>query len=153
MSSHSKKEILVRLKKQTIGVLGTRGENDEVIRLRIMYFGIDNKFNCFMMSSRESPKIDQIQLYPHISLLVFGIEDPYDRSWEIELSGKVVFLSEKKDLDYALERLKNRNPFADVAYESGITDYFVLMKLIPKMIRFSLYFEVLQGAPPTILTV
>lgn len=148
---HNGEEILSYLEKRTVGILGTLDKDSKYVRLRVMYYGIDSKFNCYLMSTKESPKISQILAFSNISLLVFGLEEPYDNSWEIEIGGKTELLKEAKEINYALERLKERNPFADVAIESGITGQFDIIKLIPKVVRFRLYGEALKGISPTVL--
>jgi len=116
-----------------------------------MYYGADSKFNCYLMSTKGSPKIDQILTTSNVSFIVFGLEDPYDNSWEVEIDGKAELLRETEEVNGALEKLKGRNPFADVAIESGITRQFDFIKLIPNVVRFRLYKEALEGMPPTVL--
>ena len=149
-SKHDAREILAHLEKETVGILGTL---DQVkgIRLRVMYYGIDDKFNCYLMSTKGSPKTNQALSSPNISFIAFGLEDPYDNSWEIEIDGEAKLVKQKEEMNYALEKLKERNPFAEVAIESGITEQFDLIKIIPKVVRFRLYGEALKGISPTVL--
>ncbi|MFQ5866934.1 MAG: pyridoxamine 5'-phosphate oxidase family protein [bacterium] len=148
---HNVQEILSHLEKKTVGILGTLDKETGNIRLRVMYYGVESKFNCYLMSTKGSPKIGQILTTFNVSFIVFGLEDPYDNSWEVEIDGKAELLKEKEEVNYALEKLKGRNPFADVAIESGITGQFDLIKLIPNVVRFRLYKEALEGMPPTVL--
>ena len=148
---HDIGEILSYLNRQTVGILGTLDNKSENIRLRVMYYRIDNKFNCYLMSMKGSPKISQILLSSSISFIIFGLEEPYDNSWEVEIDSSAQILNQSEEINYALEKLKERNPFADVAIESSITEQFNLIKLIPKIVRFRLYGEALTGVPPTIL--
>lgn len=144
-------EILSHLEKNTVGILGTLDKDSKYIRLRVMYYGVDSKFNCYLMSMKGSPKIEHLLSSPNLSFIVFGLEDPYDTSWEVEIDGNAEFLKSRDEINYALEKLKGRNPFADVAIESGITGQFDLIKLSPKIVRFRLYGEILLGTPPTLL--
>jgi hypothetical protein len=148
---HSKEFILARLRKQSVGILGTIDNVTGSVRQRVMFYGVDDGFRCFLMSTKESPKISQILSSQSISFIVFGPEQPYDQSWETELDGRAELLSEKRDVLTALEHLKGRNPFADVAIESGITRHFDLLRLIPSMVRFRVYGDALQGEPPTVI--
>ena len=148
---HDIGEILSHLSRETVGILGTLDNKSENIRLRVMYYRIDNKFNCYLMSMKGSPKISQILLSSSISFIIFGLEEPYDNSWEVEIDSSAQILNQSEEINYALEKLKERNPFADVAIESSITEQFNLIKLIPKIVRFRLYGETLTGVPPTIL--
>lgn len=148
---HSKKQILAHLSRQSIGILGTIDPSGSYVRQRVMYYGLDEQFQCYMMSTRQSPKINQILSTKTISFIVFGLEDPYDNSWETELNGHALLLQDKKGIATALNLLKDRNPFADVAIESGITGQFDIIQLIPSVIRFRVYGEALKGEDSTVI--
>jgi len=148
---HDKAEIFSYLRKKTVGDFATLDKKSNNIRLRVMYYGLDDRFNCYLMSTRGSAKIDQIVVFPVTSFLVFGLEEPYDSSWEVEIDGKARLLERPEDIDFALKELRERNPFAEVAIESGITGQFDLIKLTPRILRFRIYGEALKGVPPTVL--
>jgi general stress protein 26 len=148
---HSKEFILARLRKQSVGILGTVDNTTGTVRQRVMFYGVDDGFRCYLMSTKESPKISQILSSQSISFIVFGPEEPYDQSWETELDGRAELRSEKRDVLKALEHLKGRNPFADVAIESGITRHFDLLRLVPSVVRFRVYGDALKGEPPTVI--
>lgn len=149
---HDKNEIMSLLKQQQIAVIGTNDSVQGFVRLRIMYYGIDENFNCFLMSLSDSPKVEQILTSNNISMLVFNFEDPYDKSWEAEINGRIVIIRSQEDINTALKELKGRNPFADVASEAGIvTNNFVLMRLKPELLRFRIYGEALNSVSPTVI--
>jgi len=148
---YSDKVITAHLKKESIGILGTWDKNNDSIRQRVMYYGFDQKLSFYLMSTKGSPKIEQILADSHFSFIVFGIEDPFDESWEVEINGQARLLATNKEIDSALDRLKDGNPFAEVAFESGITSHFDFIQLTPKVIRFRIYGEALKGTPPTVL--
>jgi hypothetical protein len=152
-SGHSTEEILSRLHRESIGTLGTMDPHSGEIRLRLMYYGIDDRFGCYLMSTKGSPKIDHLRLSAKFSFLVFGLEDPYDASWEVELIGTADLLETEPEIRAAVARLQDRNPFADVAVASAITAHFDYLKLIPETIRFRIYGEALQGLPATVLRI
>jgi general stress protein 26 len=143
--------IMGYLKKESLGILSTLETDIERIRQRVMYYGIDDKFNCYLMSTKGSPKIEQIQYSPEVSFIIFTKEDPYDKSWEIEIDGNIELITGKKEINFALEKLRGKNPFADVALESGIVGQFDFMKLTPDIVRFRVYGEALNGNLPSIL--
>ena len=146
-----KKEILYNLAKGSVGILGTYDNQSNKIKQRIMYYGLDKKFNLFLMSSKNSPKMNQILLFPEVSFIVYSLENPYDNSWEIEVEGKVSILKDEKEINAALIILKDRNPFANVTYESSIINQFNFIHLNPKIVKFSIYGKTLKGIPPYIL--
>ncbi|OVE78599.1 hypothetical protein BVY01_05060 [bacterium I07] len=148
---HSADELLGRFKRGSTGILGTVNTNTNESRLRVMYYGVDDDFNCYMMSTKGSPKVEQISMCSSVAFLIFVVEEPYDLSWEIEVNGQAVFLDNDSEIQIALKTMMDRNPFADVALESGITRQFDFFKLIPVTIRFRIYGEALQGNEPTIL--
>ncbi|NQT25870.1 hypothetical protein HQ585_10975 [candidate division KSB1 bacterium] len=150
-STHSKSEVLKYLQKGSTGVLATLDKTPKLIRQRVMYYGIDKKFHCYLMSTKESPKVPQILSTSNLSMLVFGLETPYDNSWEIELNGPAELLENTLDIEYALSTLKERNPFADVALESGIYRQFDFVRLNPTLVRFRIYREALSGESVTVI--
>lgn len=149
--SHTKEEILSHLEKMPVGVLATFSEDHQVIRLRVMYYGFDEQLNIYLMSTKDSPKVQQVISSHSVSLMVNGLEDPYDASWEVEINGEATLLETKKDILFALDTLKGINPFADVALESGEVDIFSFIRLKPSVVMFRIYHEALKGEPPTIL--
>lgn len=144
-------DILFHLEKKNVGILGTVDKDLKYVRLRVMYYGVDGKFNCYLMSTKGSPKVEQIISSSNVSFIVFELESPYDNSWEIEIDGNAELLKAPAEINDALKMLEGRNPFADVSIESGITGQFDLIKLTPKIVRFRLYGEALKGMSPTIL--
>lgn len=152
-AQHGKNEILDCLARMAVGVLNTLDRETEDIRSRVMYYGFDDTFNCYFMSLAGSPKIDQVISAPRVSMMIFGFEDPYDQSWEIEINGAAKLLESPEDIAFALEALKGRNPFADVAIESGISSQFSCFRLKTEVVRYRLYGEALKGNPPTVLEI
>lgn len=146
-----KVEITACLKSENIGMLATLDHHFNVVRLRVMYYGLDDHFNLYFMSTKDSPKMDQIKSHSDISFLIFGLGDPYDKSWEVEVNGEAEILEKKEDVDFALSKLQGKNPFADVAIESGITAQFSFVRIKPWILRFRVYGEALKGEPPTVL--
>ena len=149
--NHSKNEIHQYLEKESTGILATHDPKTRLLRQRVMYYGVDKQFDCYLMSTKDSPKVSQILESSDISFLIFGVEEPYDDSWEMELNGHATLLTEKKDIQNALKWLHDRNPFADVAEASGVTDPFDFIKLIPKVLRFRIYKEALSGQDATVI--
>lgn len=148
---HEEKEILSHLRKRQIAVVSTKDEKENLLRSRVMYYGVDDKFVTYLMSVKGSPKIDQILNASGITMIVYDLEDPFDRSWEVEINGLAKPLVFQNDINTALETMKGRNPFADVALEAGISSQFALIKLTPKFVRYRVYSEALDQVPPTIL--
>lgn len=150
-SMHSRADIYDHLSRGSLGTLGTRVEGERDIRLRMMYYGVDSKFNFYLLSTSSSPKVEQILFSPAVSFLVFNHEIPFDASWEAEINGVTHLLEKKHRVEKALRTLSAHNPFADVALASGITSQFTLIALQPSLIRFRVYGEALKGVPPSII--
>ena len=146
------KEILANLKKKQEGVVSNKDEKTGLIRSRVMYYGIDESFVCYLMSVKDSPKVENIISSPNISMIVFGVEEPFDLSWEVEINGIAKLIRAEKDIGTALKALEGRNPFADVAIESGITSQFDFIRLTPKFVRYRVYKEALNSVPPSVLS-
>jgi general stress protein 26 len=145
------KEVLKALQRTTVGVLAALDNKSNKIKQRIMYYGIDSKFNIYFMSSKNSSKMNQMSISPEVSFIVFGLEEPYDNTWEIDIEGRVRIVEELKEQEIILNNLKNRNPFANVAIESNIINHFNFFHLIPEVIKYSIYGEILKGNSPVII--
>ncbi|OGF44465.1 MAG: hypothetical protein A2231_10560 [Candidatus Firestonebacteria bacterium RIFOXYA2_FULL_40_8] len=145
------KEVLACLKKKQEGIVSNRDEKTGLIRSRVMYYGVDESFVGYLMSVKDSPKVENILVSPGITMIVFGMEEPFDLSWEIEINGTAQLLTKDKDIMTALQTLKGRNPFADVAFESGITSRFDFIRLTPKFVMYRVYKEALNSEPPFLL--
>lgn len=145
------KDVLRALQKNTVGILATFDNQSNKIKQRIMYYGIDSKFNFYFMSSKNSPKMNQMLSSPEVSFMVYGLEDPYDNTWEIEIEGRVRIIEELKEQETVVKNLKDRNPFANVAIESNIINQFNFIHLVPKVIKYSIYGEILKGNSPVII--
>ena len=150
-TEQNKSKVMDYLKKESLGILGTQENETNIIRQRVMYYGIDDDYNCYLMSTKGSPKIEQVQYSSKVSFIIFTVEEPYDESWEIEIDGYAELLKNKSEINFALEKLEGKNPFADVAIGSGIIGQFDFVKLTPKIIRFRVYGEALNGNPPSIM--
>ena len=68
-NTHSKEEIAVLLKKQQVAVIATNDNTADSIRLRIMYYGIGEGFECYLMSFNDSPKLSQITVSSRVTML------------------------------------------------------------------------------------
>ncbi len=145
------KEVLKALKKKTVGVLAAFDNKSNKIKQRIMYYGIDSKFNIYFMSSKNSSKMNQMLQASEVSFIVYDLEEPYDNTLEIEIEGKVTIIEELNEQEIILNNLKNRNPFANVAIESNIINHFDFFHLIPEVIKYSIYGEILKGNSPVII--
>ena len=148
---HDEKEILLHLREKEIAVVSTKDAKENLLRSRVMYYGVDDRFVCYLMSLKRSPMVEQVNIEKGLSMLVCALEDPFDRSWEVEINGLAQTLTLQKEINNALLMLKGRNPFADVALEAGITAQFDFVKLTPKFVRYRIYSEVLDQIPPTII--
>ncbi len=69
----------------------------------------------------------------------------------MEINGNAMILTVEEEISFALNKLKDINPFADVALESEEIDIFSFIKLTPSIIKFRIYGEGLKGEPPTVL--
>ena len=145
-------QIFKRLKGRQVAVIATNDNNLGQIRLRIMYYGITESFECYLMTLKDSPKLTHLAEAGKVSVLIHSLENPFDLSWECELNGFVSVLESRQEQSRALQELKGRNPFADVAIEAGLTaGHFAFLKLSPAVLRFRVYSEALNNEPPTVI--
>ena len=149
---HTKEEIAALLKKQQVAVIATNDNPSDSIRLRIMYYGIGSNFECYLMTLKDSPKLAHITDSSRVTMLFYNLESPFENTWEAEMNGSAEILFKLEEIKTALEELKGRNPFADVALEAGLTaGHFAFLKFKPETLRFRIYSESLHNVPPTVL--
>ena len=149
---YSGKEILEHLKKQQVAVIATNDSAGGMLRLRIMYYGVDVDFSCYLMTLKDSPKLSHLAESGKVSILIYNLENPYENSWECEMNGYVEVVPDDDGIKKALLELKGRNPFADVAIEAGLTaGHFSFLRFSPKILRFRVYSESLNNEQPTVL--
>ena len=94
-----------------------------------------------------------------VVLMAFGRPQYYWAAYNLAYSIKrfnksiqiACLVESKEDVDFALKTLDGKNPFADVAIESGITAQFSFVRIKPWILRFRVYGEALKGEPPTVL--
>ncbi len=149
---YSARDIFERLKERQVAVIATDDSKSGYVRLRVMYYGVTDKFECYLMTLKDSPKLSHLAGAGKVSVLIYSLENPFDLSWECELNGFVSLLNSEQEQARALEELKGRNPFADVALEAGLTaGHFAFLKLSPTILRFRVYSEALNNEPPTVI--
>lgn len=146
---HNKEEILNHLGSVEIATVST--VSGEGVRNRMMHFSFDKDFNFYLATMKNDPKTLQMTRQPSVSLLVFkAAADIYD-SQEVEVIGKASFITEPGERKQAVEKTAERSPVVKYLVSVGNDAVFDFIKIKPEVIKYRIFKEIVQGAPPTVI--
>lgn len=147
--SHSKDEIIQHLNSVEIATVSTVSGSS--VRNRMMHFAFDSDFNFYLATMKNDPKTLQMTRQPSVSLLVFKSAGEIYDSQEVEVIGKASFINDPGERKKALEITAERSPVVKYLLSTGNDGAFDCIKVKPEVIKFRIFKEIVQGAPPTII--
>lgn len=121
------------------------------IRSRMMHFWNDGQFNIYLASMKGDPKTLQITENPTLSLLILRQGENVNESSEVEVTGKAHLLKDGSEKDEAFEALAGRSPVVGYMKETGNLDLLDCIKVVPILLKYRIFGEIVQGQPPTVL--
>ena len=146
---HDRAEVLSLLENvKVIAVATSAGEN---IRVRMMHHAIDEDFNIYLATLKGDPKTVQMTHQPSISLLAHQPGADINESTEIEITGKALFVRNQKERERALEMTARRSPVVKHLVGAGNSGMLDCIKVVPNIIKFRVFQEIVQGIPPTVI--
>ncbi|MFQ6121694.1 MAG: 1,4-dihydroxy-2-naphthoate octaprenyltransferase [Dehalococcoidales bacterium] len=149
MSQHSREEILSLMENVEVAAVATSA--GERLRIRMMHYAIDQNFNIYLATLKGDPKTVQMTNYPSISLLAHDPGANINESKEMEITGKALFVRERKERERALEMTAKRSPVVKYLTETGNASVLDCIKVVPETIKFRIFNEIVQGMPPTVI--
>ncbi len=148
--AHSKEEILEALSKIDYGTVATL--DTYRIRSRTMHFANTEDFIFYFASMKGDPKIYQMTLNPSVSLLLNHNEDGLESTCEIEVQGRAEILDATVERKKALLMLSQKSPVVKNMLETGAGSALEVIRMVPEMIKYRVFGEILRGVGPTVLT-
>jgi len=146
---HDQTEMISLLENvEVISVATSAGEN---IRIRMMHHAADEEFNIYLATMKGDPKTAQMTHHPSISLLAHQPGTDINGSKEVEITGKALFVKDPKEREQALEMTARKSPVVKHLVEAGNSDILDLIKVVPNLIKFRIFREIMQGIPPTVI--
>ena len=146
---HGKDEILSAMDVVDTAFVSTAAGAE--IRSRMMHYWNDESFNIYLASMKGDPKTLQITENPTLSLLILNRGENINESGEVELTGKAYLLKDGSEKDKAFEALAGRSPVVGYMKETGSLDLLDCIKVVPTLLKYRIFGEIVQGQPPTVL--
>jgi 1,4-dihydroxy-2-naphthoate octaprenyltransferase len=146
---HDRDEILSAMDAVVTAFVSTAAGAE--IRSRMMHYWNDGQFNIYLASMKGDPKTLQITENPTLSLLILRQGENVNESSEVEVTGKAQLLKDGSEKDEAFEALAGRSPVVGYMKETGSLDLLDCIKVVPILLKYRIFGEIVQGQPPTVL--
>ena len=147
--THSQQEVLSVLQGAEVGAVATA--SGESLRNRMMHFAVDAGFTIYLATMKGDPKTVQMTRQPAISILVHKSEPDINNSREVEVTGRAVFVTDNRERERALEITAQKSPVVKYLTSTGNAQVLDCIKVIPEVIKYRIFGEIVQGMPPTVI--
>src|SRR3990170_5975882 len=148
-TQHSQAEILKMMDGIPVTVVATNA--GDTLRTRMMHYASDENFNIYVATMKGDPKTIQLTNQPSISLLIHSPGTDINDSKEVEITGKAVFVRDAQEREGALQMTAKRSPVVKYLTESGNAGLLDCIKILPEVVKFRVFAEIVQGKPPTVI--
>ncbi|MBI4215957.1 MAG: 1,4-dihydroxy-2-naphthoate octaprenyltransferase [Chloroflexi bacterium] len=149
MARHSRDEVLTLLKGAEVGAVATLA--GDTLRTRMMHFAVADDFTVYVASMKGDPKTVQMTHHPSVSILVHRPSADINQSSEVELTGKALLVRDAAERERALALTAVKSPVVAYMVSSGNAGMLDCVKIAPDTIKYRIFGEIAQGAPPTVL--
>lgn len=146
---HTEAEIRQFLQAAQVAVIATSSGED--IRLRMMHLGFEDDFSIYLASLHGDPKILQMTTNPSVSILVNRLPGDVTESEEVEYTGRAVLIRDKAERERCLKSTARTSPIVQSLMAQGNTGVLDCIKIVPQLIKYRRFAEIVQGVPPTVL--
>ncbi|MEE8413459.1 MAG: 1,4-dihydroxy-2-naphthoate octaprenyltransferase [Dehalococcoidales bacterium] len=146
---HSQADILSMMDEVEVTAVATSAGDSQ--RIRMMHYATDENFNIYLATMKGDPKTVQLTNHPSISLLVHQSGSDINDSREVEITGKAVFVRDPEERERALEMTAKRSPVVKYLTESGNSSLLDCIKIVPDLVKYRVFSEIVQGMPPTVI--
>jgi 1,4-dihydroxy-2-naphthoate octaprenyltransferase len=116
----------------------------------MMHFAADPEFNVYLASMKGDPKTLHILRNPATSLLILRPAEDMNDSREIEIIGRAETIRDERLRQEAFELISRKSPVVKYLRESNNTSILEAIKIIPEVVKFRVFREIVQGMPPTV---
>jgi len=148
--SHTKEEILSVVGNVDIASVATASGVD--IRSRTMHYWNDENFHFYLATMKGDPKTLQITHNPSISMLVTKRGDVnINDSCEVEVTGRAFLVKDDGERSRAFSALAEKSPVVKYLRDSGNLGVLDCVKVVPAVVKYRVFSEIVQGIPPTVL--
>lgn len=120
------------------------------IRTWMMHFSNDKGFNIYLATMKGDPKTVQITQETSVSLLILSEKREGD-SKKIAVTGRAVRVTDENEKQRAFEGLAEKSPVVKQLRDSENLGILDCVKVVPDIIKYRGFREIIQGVPPTVL--
>jgi len=132
-----------------VAVIGTAAGED--IRLRMMHVGFEDDFTLYVASMRGDPKVMQLLHNPSVAILVHRLPEDVREAEEVEYTGRAVLLRDGAERERCLQATARTSPIVRALREQGNTGVLDCIRIVPQVIKYRRFRDIVQGVPPTVL--
>ena len=86
--------------------------------------------------------------HPSVSLLLHQSGDDINQAAEVEVTGKALFVRDREERERALKITAKRSPVVRYLTETGNSAMLDCIKVVPDIVKFRIFNEIVQGMPP-----
>lgn len=149
MAVHTEADIRMFLQTAQVAVIATASGED--IRLRMMHLGFEDDFSIYLASLHGDPKVLQMTNNPSVSILVNRLPGDVTESEEVEYTGRAMLIRDKVERERCLMATARTSPIVQALAAQGNTGVLDCIKIVPQLIKYRRFAEIVQGVPPTVL--
>src|SRR3990172_211452 len=142
-------EVLAVLEQADVAAVATSAGKG--MRNRMMHFAVDDSLNVYLASMKGDPKMLQMTRQPSVGLLVYRNDGDVNEAREVEISGHAIIVRDEQERQHALQASATKSPVVKYLVESGNAGMLDCIKIVPEIIKYRVFKEIVQGRPPTVL--
>ena len=142
-------EVLAVLEQADVAAVATSAGKG--MRNRMMHFAVDDSLNVYLASMKGDPKMLQMTRQPSVGLLVYRNDGDVNEAREVEISGHAIIVRDEQERQHALQASATKSPVVKYLVESGNAGMLDCIKIVPEVIKYRVFKEIVQGRPPTVL--
>lgn len=122
------------------------------VRARMMHIGVDDDLTLYVASLKGDPKVLQISHHPDVAVLAHFNPGDETQSSETEVTAKAVLVHDPRERERGFALVARNSPIVAHFTAEGALDRLDLIKLVPRVIKHRVFYQIVQGFPPLVLT-
>jgi 1,4-dihydroxy-2-naphthoate octaprenyltransferase len=137
------------LQSSQVAVIATSAGED--LRLRTMHLGFEDDFAIYLATMHGDPKVIQMTHNPSVAIMVNKLPGDVTESEEVEYTGRAMIIRDPVEREKCLRSTQKTSPIVQALTAQGNTEVLDCIKIVPQLIKYRKFKEIVQGMPPTVL--
>lgn len=137
------------LQSSAVAVIATNA--GEEIRLRMMHLGFEDDFSIYLATMHNDPKVIQMTHNPSVAIMVNKVEGDVTEAEEVEYTGRAMIIRDRAERERCIQSTAKTSPIVQALTAQGNTEVLDCIKIVPQVIKYRKFKEIVQGMPPTVL--